>query len=254
MRLVSWNVNGIRAAMKKDFPASLANLQTDVLCLQETKAQDDQVQEALESTEGFHIYSNSAEKKGYSGTAILTRTEPLSVRFDLGVKDHDNEGRVIAAEFEGFILVTVYTPNSGSELKRLTYRQQWDKAFLSYVENLEKEKPVIICGDLNVAHREIDLARPKANYNKTAGYMQEEIDGLDNLMRAGFIDSFRHLNPDRVKYSWWSFRANARAKNVGWRIDYFLTSSVLKEALQQADIENNIFGSDHCPVTLDIAV
>ena len=254
MRLVSWNVNGVRAVMKKDFPASLDCLNTDVLCLQETKAQDDQVREALEGIEGYHIVCNSAEKKGYSGTAILSRQEPLAIRRDMGLKEHDTEGRVLAAEYEKYILLTVYTPNSGAELKRLGYRQAWDAAFLKHMQSLEKEKPVIVCGDLNVAHREIDIARPKANYNKTAGYMQEEIDGFDNIMSAGFIDTFRYLNPEQVKYSWWSFRANARANNIGWRIDYFLTSAPLVGNLQRADIENDIFGSDHCPVTLDIDI
>ncbi len=254
MRLVSWNVNGVRAVMKKEFPQSLDRLQCDVLCLQETKAQDDQVQEALESIDGYSIYSNSAEKKGYSGTAILTKQEPLSVRHGIDQKYHDTEGRVLAAEFKKFILVTVYTPNSGSELKRLDYRQQWDAAFLKYLKKLEKEKPVVVCGDLNVAHTDIDLARPKPNYNKTAGFMQEEIDGLDNLVKAGFVDSFRHLNGEQIKYSWWSYRANARANNVGWRIDYFLCSDSIKNKLKAADIENDIFGSDHCPVSLDIAL
>lgn len=254
MRLVSWNVNGIRAVMKKNFLESLESLSTDILCLQETKAQCEQVREALEGLDGYHLYSNSAEKRGYSGTAILTRKEPLAVRKGLQLKKHDSEGRVIAAEFSKFILVTVYTPNSGSELKRLDYRQDWDKAFLKYLQKLEQQKPLIVCGDLNVAHRDIDIARPKANYNKTAGYMQEEIDGFDNLMAAGFVDSFRHLHPEKVKYSWWSFRANARAKNVGWRIDYFLTSPALKKKIKGADIYNDIFGSDHCPVLLDVAV
>lgn len=254
MRLCSWNVNGVRAVMKKNFPATLDQLQTDVLCLQETKAQDDQVAEALESIEGYHIVSNSAERKGYSGTAILSRKEPLAVRVGMGKKEHDTEGRVLAAEFGKFILVTVYTPNSGNELKRLDYRKTWDAAFLKYMQKLEQEKPLIICGDLNVAHQEIDIARPKANYNKTAGYTQTEIDGFDNLMQAGFVDTFRSLNPEEVKYSWWSFRANARAKNIGWRIDYFLISPTLQKKIRGADINNDVLGSDHCPVTLDIAV
>ena len=211
MRLVSWNVNGIRAVMKKEFMASLESMNTDVLCLQETKAQDDQVLTALAELNGYHIYTNSAEKKGYSGTAIITKKEPLSVTNDMGIEEHDQEGRVIAAEFEEFYLVTVYTPNSGSELKRLPYRQTWDADFLSYVQTLEKNKPVVVCGDLNVAHKPIDLARPKPNYNKSAGYMQEEIDGLDNLTNADFIDTFRHLKPEESKYSWWSYRAGARA-------------------------------------------
>ena len=252
MRLVSWNVNGIRAVMKKDFPDSLKTMKPDVLCLQETKAQDDQVREALEGIDGFHIYSNSAVKKGYSGTAILTKKEPLAVDYDIGIEEHDQEGRVIAAEYDNFILVTVYTPNSGSELKRLGYRQKWDADFLAYIKKLEKQKPVIVCGDLNVAHKDIDLARPKPNYNKSAGYMQEEIDGIDNIVAASFIDTFRHKNPEQVKYSWWSYRAGARAKNVGWRIDYFLSSPALESKIKKADILNEVMGSDHCPVQLDL--
>ena len=254
MRLVSWNVNGIRAALKKDFMGSLDALSTDVLCLQETKAQCDQVVEALADLEGYHLYTDSAVKKGYSGTAILTRTKPLSLRYGLGIEEHDQEGRVIAAEFDSFFLVTVYTPNSGSELKRLAYRQQWDNAFLHYLQVLEETKPVLVCGDLNVAHTDIDLARPKPNYNKSAGYMQEEIDGIDNLVAAGFADTFRHLHADTVKYSWWSYRAGARQKNVGWRIDYFLASQALLPAVTHADIHNDIHGSDHCPVSVTLTL
>lgn len=252
MRLVSWNVNGVRAVMKKDFLASLEDMQTDVLCLQETKAQDDQVLEALADLEGYYIFTNSAVKKGYSGTAILSKEEPLSVTVDIGLEEHDTEGRVITAEYKDFYLITVYTPNSGSELKRLPYRQTWDSAFLAFIKNLEKTKPVIVCGDLNVAHKEIDLARPKPNYNKSAGYMQDEIDGMDQYHQAGFIDTFRCLNPEQVKYSWWSYRAGARARNIGWRIDYFLVSASLETKLQQADIFTEIMGSDHCPVMLEI--
>ena len=250
--MVSWNVNGIRAAIKKDFFPSFAAMDSDVLCLQETKAQDDQVQEALAPLEGYHIYANSADKKGYSGTAIITRETPLSVRYDMDMEEHDREGRVIAAEFPDYYLVTVYTPNSGSELKRLGYRQQWDRDFLQYLKQLEQHKPVIVCGDLNVAHRDIDLARPKPNYNKSAGYMQEEIDGFDNLMQAGFIDTFRHQHPETIKYSWWSYRAGARVKNVGWRIDYFLASPVLGDRILGTDILNEVHGSDHCPVLLEL--
>lgn len=254
MKLISWNVNGVRAVMKKDFPQLLEEMNTDVLCLQETKAQDDQVQEALAPIEGYYVYSNSAVKKGYSGTAILTKQKPLSVTFDMGIEEHAQEGRVLCAEFEKYYLVTVYTPNSGSELKRLGYRQEWDKVFLDYVINLEKTKPVIICGDLNVAHKSIDLARPKENYNKSAGHMQEEIDGMDALVKAGFVDSFRAINPEKEKYSWWSYRGGARERNVGWRIDYFLTSSVLVSNYKNADILTNVFGSDHCPVVLELTV
>jgi len=254
MRLVSWNVNGIRATMKKDFALSLEAMATDVLCLQETKAQDDQVAEALAEIEGYHLYSNSAEKKGYSGTAVLSKVEPLSVQYDMGIEEHDQEGRVIAVEFETFYLVTVYTPNSGNGLKRLDYRQQWDTDFLAYLKQLEKQKPVVVCGDLNVAHKDIDLARPKPNYNKSAGYTQAEIDGLDNIVAAGFVDTFRDQGPEEVKYSWWSYRAGARANNVGWRIDYFLVSGSLQTQVVGADILNEVMGSDHCPVLLDLRI
>jgi exodeoxyribonuclease-3 len=252
MRLISWNVNGIRAVMKKDFMASMQSAAPDIICLQETKAQDDQVREALADFSGYQIFSNSAERKGYSGTAILSRHEPLSVSYDMGLPEHDQEGRVIAAEFADYTLVTVYTPNSGSELKRLAYRQQWDQAFLDYLKNLEQKKPLIVCGDLNVANTEIDLARPRENYNRAAGYMQVEIDGINNLLAADFVDTFRLLNPATRKYSWWSYRAGARERNVGWRIDYFLASRALAARCHTADILNDIHGSDHCPVLLEL--
>lgn len=252
--MISWNVNGIRATIKKDFFKSFEAMDTDVLCLQETKAQDAQVVEALAELEGYHIYTNSAVKKGYSGTSILTRTEPMSVTVDIGIEEHDQEGRVIVAEYKDFFLVTVYTPNSGAELKRLDYRQEWDAAFLSYLKDLEKNKPIVVCGDLNVAHTEIDLARPKQNYNKSAGYMQEEIDGFKNLMAAGFIDTFRYKKPEEIKYSWWSFRAAARSKNIGWRIDYFLVSENLSGSIGDVDILNDVMGSDHCPVLLELNI
>ncbi|MDX2446176.1 MAG: exodeoxyribonuclease III [Desulfobacterales bacterium] len=252
MRIVSWNVNGIRAAVKKDFKASLEAMQPDVLCIQETKAQDDQVVGALAGVDGYHLYTNSALKKGYAGTAILTKREPMSARLDMGIEQHDQEGRVIVLEFDHFFLVTVYTPNSGSELKRLEYRQDWDVAFLTYLKDLQKEKPVVACGDFNVAHQPIDLARPKPNYNKSAGYMQAEIDGMNNIVAADFIDTYRFKNPDKVKYSWWSYRAGARKRNVGWRIDYFLVSPDLAGQIKNADILNDIMGSDHCPVLLDM--
>ncbi len=253
MRITSWNVNGIRAAMKKDFLQSVATLQTDVLCLQETKAQPDQVEAALAELEGYHLYTNSAEKKGYSGVAILSKEKPLRVIADMDIVEHDNEGRVLCAEYPEFYLVTVYTPNSGNELARLPYRETWDRAFLNYMKSLEQEKPVVMCGDFNVAHKDIDLARPKPNYNKSAGYTQKEIDGLDSIVAADFVDTFRHLHPETVKYSWWSYRAGARAKNVGWRIDYVLASkSFCEERLTAAEIWNDIHGSDHCPVSIDI--
>ena len=253
MKIVSWNVNGIRAIAKKDFFSSFENLNADVLCLQETKAQDDQVAETLVSLKlsGYQIYSNSAEKKGYSGTAILTKTKPIKVTNDIQIVEHDKEGRVICAEFENFYLVTVYVPNSGSDLKRLDYRQAWDKAFFDYLKNLEKTKPVVACGDFNVAHKDIDLARPKANYNKYAGFMQEEIDGMDRFTQGGLIDSFRYFNPEKKDmYTWWSYRAGAREKNVGWRIDYFLVSESFISNVSDAGILNEYMGSDHCPISL----
>ncbi|GAB3316357.1 exodeoxyribonuclease III [Haliea atlantica] len=254
MRIASWNVNGIRAVMKKDFAQSLHTLDADILCLQETKAQDDQVVTALEGVEGYHVHSNSAERKGYSGVAILTRRAPMRVFPDIGLPEHDAEGRVLTAEFDDFYLVTVYTPNSGNELVRLPYRETWDRAFLEFVQGLQRDKPVLMCGDFNVAHRDIDIARPKPNYNKSAGYTQKEIDGMDSIVAAGFVDTFRHFHPDTVKYSWWSYRAGARAKNVGWRIDYFLGSRALvEERVKAAEIWNDIHGSDHCPVSVDLA-
>ena len=252
MKIVSWNVNGIRAIMKKGFIESVNDINPDILCLQETKAQDDQVREALFGIDDYQLYVNSAERKGYSGTAILTRPEPLSVQYDMGIEEHDKEGRVIAAEYKDYFLVTVYTPNSGSELVRLDYRKKWDQDFLHYVKNLEKTKHVIICGDLNVAHQPIDLKNPKANYNKTAGYTQVEIDGFENLLKAGFVDTFRHFYPDTVKYSWWSYRFNSRAKNIVWRIDYFLVSESLLPRVKDSFILNEYEGSDHCPVGIII--
>jgi exodeoxyribonuclease-3 len=225
----------------------------DVICLQETKATPEQVAAAVAPLTDYHVYANSADRKGYSGTAILTKVAPLSVTYDIGMPDHDTEGRVICAEFSNFYLVTVYVPNSGSELLRLGYRQTWDAAFLNYLKNLEKSKPVVVCGDFNVAHQAIDLARPKENYNKAAGYMQEEIDGMNAFVGAGLLDSFRALHPEQVKYSWWSYRAGAREKNVGWRIDYFLISEAFIPKLQEAFILNDVFGSDHCPVGVVIA-
>lgn len=252
MRLISWNVNGIRAAVKKDFLTSLEQMQPDIICLQETKAQDAQVLAALAELSGYHIYAHSAVRLGYSGTAMLCRQQPNEVSPGLGLEEHDQEGRVITAEFDDVFLVTVYTPNAGAGLRRLDYREQWDHAFREYVQHLEKRKPVIVCGDLNVCHRPIDIARPQANYNKSPGYTQREIDGLDRLLDAGYIDTFRHFYPDTVKYSWWSMRGGARARNVGWRLDYFLASRALESRLVEAEILNDIYGSDHCPVVLQL--
>lgn len=252
MKLVSWNVNGIRAAIKKDFVESLEFLDTDVLCLQETKAQDDQISEALQEIKGYHIYSNSAIKKGYSGTAIITKNKPINVTKGIDVEEFDNEGRTLTAEFEKFILVTVYTPNSQNGLKRIEYRQAWDKAFQDYIIKLNKIKPVIVCGDLNVAHQAIDIKNDKSNYNKTSGYTQIEIDGLTSILSKGFIDSFRFFKPNEVKYSWWSYRFDSRSKNTGWRLDYFLVNEELKANMIDAEIHNEIFGSDHCPVSIKL--
>lgn len=253
MKIISWNVNGIRAVARKDFFRDFEAMAPDILCLQETKAQDDQVTETLFGISDYKIYSNSAEKKGYSGTAILTKTTPISVSKDMDIAVHDAEGRILCLEFEGFYLINVYVPNSGSDLKRLGYRQEWDLAFFNYLKNLEKQKPVIVCGDFNVAHKPIDLARPKQNYNKSAGYMQEEIDGMDRFTKGGIVDTFRHFYPDKNgAYSWWSYRADARTKNVGWRIDYFLVSKPLIHTLKDAFILMNVEGSDHCPVGIEL--
>lgn len=253
MKLISWNVNGLRAVMKKDFLPVLDSLDADVLCIQETKAQEDQVVEALSSLQGYHVYSSSAVRKGYSGTAILCKKEPFSVTYGIGIEEHDQEGRIITAEFRDFYLIDVYVPNSGQELVRLDYRQDWDKALFSYMKTLEKKKPIVICGDFNVAHEPIDIARPKENYNKSAGYTQKEIDGMDRYIQGGFIDTFRYFYPDKKDiYSWWSYRFGARQKNIGWRIDYFLISHSLLPCLKESFILNEIEGSDHCPVGIII--
>lgn len=248
---ISWNVNGLRAVLKKDFAQWFATTQPDVLCLQETKARPEQVELPLEFA-GYHQYWNSADKPGYSGTLILTKEKPLSVVNGIGIDEHDSEGRVITAEYADYYLVTVYTPNAQNGLKRLDYRMQWDRDFLAYCTELEKAKPVIFCGDLNVAHKEIDIARPKAN-RKSAGFSDEERAKFDEIVSAGFVDSFRHFQPDTAgAYSWWSYRAGARGKNVGWRLDYFCVSSSLTPRLQDARILSDVLGSDHCPVTLTL--
>ncbi len=254
MKIISWNLNGIRAVEKKGLLEKIEKMNTDIICFQETKAQDDQVAEVLENLQGYYFYSNSAIKKGYSGTAIVCKTEPLTVTFDIGIEEHDQEGRVITAEFDDFYITSIYTPNSKNDLSRLDDRQNFDAAFLKYLKELEKKKPIIVCGDFNVAHKSIDLARPKANYNKSAGHMQEEIDGMDNFINAGLIDTFRHLHPNKTEaYSWWSFRGGARERNVGWRIDYFLVSESIINKVKSAEILADMYGSDHCPVEIDIA-
>jgi exodeoxyribonuclease-3 len=253
MKIISWNVNGIRAIAQKNFFTDLELLAPDILCLQETKAQDHQITETLRPLNGYHIFSNSAERPGYSGTTVISKTKPLDVTKGINIKEHDTEGRVLCLEFKDFYLVNVYVPNSGSELKRLGYRQEWDKVLFDYLKNLEKTKPVIVCGDFNVAHKEIDLARPKDNYNKTAGYMQEEIDGMDRFTGGGLADTFRRLYPSATgRYSWWSFRAGARQKNIGWRIDYFLVSESILPSVKKAFILEEIMGSDHCPVGIEL--
>jgi len=255
MRLISWNVNGIRSLESKGLIGMIGGVlnSPDIVCFQETKAQDEQVREALKELGGYHIYSNSAEKKGYSGVAILTKEEPLNVSQGIGISEHDREGRVLTAEYNDFYLVTVYTPNSQNELARLDYRKEWDLDFGSYLEKLSVNKPVICCGDLNVAHTEKDLARPKSNFNKTAGYTQVEIDGFSALLERGFLDSFRLLHPEDISYSWWSYRMNAREKNIGWRIDYFIVSECLKGRVLDSGIMGEVGGSDHCPVFLELA-
>ena len=252
MKIISWNVNGIRSVQSKGFAETLARLDADCILLQETKAQADQIDKALEGIDGYHIYSNCAERKGYAGVTILSRHEPLQIIHDIGIAEHDQEGRVIVAEFEDFYLLNVYVPNSGEALARLDYRQSWDLEFLAYCQQLQGKKPLIACGDFNVAHREIDIARPKPNYNKSSGYTQVEIDGFSHFLDAGLVDTYRHFHPDTVAYSWWSFRAGARARNVGWRIDYVLTSKSLIGNVKQAFILPDITGSDHCPVGIEI--
>ncbi|NCB74776.1 MAG: exodeoxyribonuclease III [Clostridia bacterium] len=249
MRLISWNVNGLRAVAKKGFEERFYGLSADVFCLQETKLQEGQIELDLS---GYETYWNYAEKKGYSGTAVFTKRTPLSVIYGLGIPEHDTEGRVLTLEFEEFFLVCVYTPNAQDELKRLAYRMDWEDAFRDFVSSLDVKKPVIICGDLNVAHQEIDLKNPKTNRGNP-GFSDEERAKFSELLAAGFTDTFRHLYPDtQGAYSWWSYRMNAREKNVGWRIDYFLISDRLRENIDKAFICPEINGSDHCPVGLDI--
>lgn len=249
MKLISWNVNGIRACVQKGFLDFFKEADADVFCIQETKMQEGQLELELP---GYHQYWNYAVKKGYSGTAVFTKEKPLSVAYGLGIEEHDQEGRVITLEFQDFYLVTVYTPNSQDGLKRLEYRMEWETAFIAYLKRLEETKPVVFCGDLNVAHKEIDLKNPKTN-RKNAGFTDEERGRFTELMEGGFIDTFRYLYPDAEGiYSWWSYRFSARAKNAGWRIDYFCVSEALKERIQDAKILTNVLGSDHCPVELDI--
>ena len=250
MKIISFNVNGIRAIVKKSCIEDMTRIDPDIICLQETKATVEQAKEVLTPLDNYYVYGNEAEKKGYSGTAIITKIKPIKVSYGLGINEHDKEGRVICAEYDDYFLVCVYVPNSGSELLRLNYRQKWDKDFCAYIKSLEQSKPVVACGDFNVAHTSIDLARPKPNYNRSAGFMQDEIDGLDRYVNENLVDTFRFFNPELEKYSWWSYRAGARMKNIGWRIDYFLVSEQLVKDLKSAEIHTEIMGSDHCPVSI----
>ncbi len=248
MKLVSWNVNGIRACVQKGFYDFFQQVNADIFCIQETKMQPNQLKII---SEGYYQYMNSAVKKGYSGVMVFTKQKPLSVSYGMGIEKHDQEGRLITLEFEGFYFVGCYTPNSKDELARLPYRMEWEDDFRTYLNKLDEKKPVILCGDLNVAHKEIDLKNPKTNQN-SAGFSDEERAKLTQLLESGFIDTFRYLNPEKIAYSWWSYRFNARARNAGWRIDYFIVSKRLGDLLKQADIHTDITGSDHCPVSLEI--
>ena len=250
MKFISWNVNGLRACVGKDFAQSFESLNADFFCLQETKMQAGQLELQFP---GYTSYWNYAEKKGYSGTAIYTRKEPLAVTYGIGIDEHDHEGRVITLEYDKFFLVTVYTPNAQEELRRLDYRMTWEDAFQAYLHQLDAKKPVIVCGDMNVAHQEIDLKNPKTN-RRSAGFTDEERSKMTQLLSNGFTDTFRTLHPEQVTYSYWSYRFRAREKNAGWRIDYFLISDRLKPQLKGASIHTEIYGSDHCPVELDIDI
>jgi exodeoxyribonuclease III len=250
MKFISWNVNGLRACVGKDFSQSFESLNADFFCLQETKMQAGQLELQFP---GYTSYWNYAEKKGYSGTAIYTRKEPLAVTYGIGIDEHDHEGRVITLEYDKFFLVTVYTPNAQEELRRLDYRMTWEDAFQAYLHQLDEKKPVIVCGDMNVAHQEIDLKNPKTN-RRSAGFTDEERSKMTQLLSNGFTDTFRTLHPEQITYSYWSYRFRAREKNAGWRIDYFLVSDRLKPQLKGASIHTEIYGSDHCPVELDIDI
>lgn len=255
LHMVNWNVNGIRSIIKKDFIKDVEQMNPDILCLQETKASVEEVKSALELISGYKVHVNSCKtRKGYSGTTIMTRVEPLNVTCDMSIEEHDQEGRVITAEFENFYLVTVYVPNAGEGLKRLDYREKWDNDFRNFLVGLQQKKPVIVCGDFNVAHQPIDIARPKENYNKAAGYTQREIDGFTKLLEAGFVDTFRRFYPEEVKYTYWNYLFNARSRNVGWRIDGFLVSETIIDKVKDALIYNQYLGSDHCPVALRIDI
>ncbi len=247
MKFVSWNVNGVRACITKGFEDIFKEFDADIFALQETKMQEGQ---AELNAEGYSLYMNSAEKKGYSGTAVFTKNEPLSIAYGIGIDEHDHEGRVITLEFDEFYFVTCYTPNSQNELKRLGYRMRWEEDFLYYIKGLDEKKPVILCGDLNVAHQEIDLKNPKTN-RRNAGFTDEERGKMTALLESGFVDTFRRLYPDKTDiYSWWSYRFSAREKNAGWRIDYFIVSERIADRVKESEIHTDIYGSDHCPVSI----
>lgn len=254
MKIISWNINGIRAIAKKDFYTSVESMDADIFCLQETKANEEELNRSIKPLENYHVYSNSSEKKGYAGVALLTKKVPEKVLYDLGSQEYESQGRVLVADFGNFHLINVYVPNSGQKLARLDYRQKWDRDFLAWLKNLEKTKPLIVCGDFNVAHQAIDLKNDTANYNKTAGYTQIEIDGMTNLLDAGFVDVFRHFNPEKIAYTFWSYRFSARDKNIGWRIDFFLVSKSLLPKVKSIAILSDFYGSDHCPLLLEITV
>jgi len=254
MRLLSWNVNGIRAQVGKGFFETLRQLDPDILCVQETKAQPETMPALPTELSIYDLYLNAAVQKGYSGTAVFSKLKPISSSINIGLEEHDQEGRVITLEFADFYLVNVYVPNSGQELKRLGYRKAWDQHLLAYIHKLDQVKPVIFTGDLNVAHEPVDLARPEENYNKTAGYTQIEIDGFKNILGKGFVDTFREFHPDKVQYSYWSMRIRARERNLGWRIDYCLVSERLMPKVKQAFILDEVMGSDHCPVGIELEI
>ena len=251
MKLISWNVNGLRAVLKKGFEEFFYDINADIFCIQETKMQEGQIENF--ELKGYKQYWNSALKKGYSGTAVFTKIEPNSVSYGIGIEEHDQEGRVITLEFDKFYLVNIYVPNSKRELERLEYRMIWEDEIRKYLSNLNKKKPVIMCGDLNVAHEEIDLKNPKTN-RRNAGFTDEERNKMTELLKANFIDTFRYVYPDKIAYSWWSYMGNARAKDIGWRIDYFIVSNDIKEKIKDAYIFKDIYGSDHCPVGLEIEI
>lgn len=250
LKFISWNVNGLRACVGKNFEQDFNALDADFFCLQETKMQAGQLELEFD---GYESFWNYAEKKGYSGTAIYTKHKPLDVKYGMGIEDHDHEGRIITLEYEEFFLVTVYTPNSQNELRRLDYRMTWEKDFHKFLKDLDSKKPVIVCGDMNVAHEEIDIKNPKTN-RRNAGFTDEEREKMTELLKDGFIDTFRYLYPEQVTYSWWSYRFKAREKNAGWRIDYFLVSERLKERIAEAKIHTEVMGSDHCPVEVDMNI